>query len=183
VQGFFEHLLSKDILAEVEERQTKFRTFLLTCFTRWTAERHREKRAIKRGGMASFVSHDELQALEKEPADANDEKPETTYDRRWARAIYDNAIKELDDEIYESKRPAYLMSLKHTILGSVGSRVEIAVVADQFGATPAAARKAAHDLRERFALHLRQAVRNVVASDADVDQELRYMISLLARNT
>lgn len=182
VQGFFEYLLSNEALSGLERRETRFRAFLLTCFTNWVTERKREALTEKRGGMASFVTHEELEAMEKEPAGAAEDSPEKTYDRRWARAIYDNALKALDDEIYESERPAYLISLKHTILGSIGERVDIMTVAKQFNQTPATARKAASDLRERFGIHLRRAVRAVVASDADVDTELRYMISLLVRN-
>lgn len=181
VQGFFEHLLSKDTLEGIEQRETRFRTFLLTCFTNWIGQRRREERSVKRGGMESFVTYEELEAVEKEPAGAPGETPENSYDRRWARAIYDTAMKTLDDEIYESSKPAYLISLKHTVLGGIGGRVDIATVADQFGQTPASARKAAFDLRERFAIHLRRAVRAVVSSDAEVDLELRYMITMLAR--
>ncbi len=182
VQGFFEHLLTANVFEGLERRESRFRSFLLTCFIRWVGSRKREQRAYKRGGAVTFVTHEDLEAVGKEPAGAEGDSPEQCFDRRWARAIYDNAIKALDDEIYESKKPAYLIALKHTIIGSVGERVDIATVADQFNQTPAAARKAAFDLRERFGFHLRRAVRAVVASDEDVDQELRYMISLLSRS-
>ena len=41
-------------------------------------------------------------------------------------------------------------------------------------------RKAAHDLRQRFATLLRHEVRKVVANDEEVDEELRHLVRLLA---
>jgi hypothetical protein len=43
-----------------------------------------------------------------------------------------------------------------------------------------AVRKAATDMRRRFGVLLRAEVRQVVATDAEVDDELRYLVSLIS---
>jgi hypothetical protein len=43
-----------------------------------------------------------------------------------------------------------------------------------------AVRKAATDLRRRFGVLLRTEVRNIVSKDEEVDDELRYLVSLLS---
>jgi hypothetical protein len=53
-------------------------------------------------------------------------------------------------------------------------------LAQRFGMTHGAVRKAAADLRRRFGALLREEVRGVVSSDEQVDDELRYLLGLLS---
>lgn len=183
VQGFFEELLSREVLGSVKKRETRFRTFLLTCFTHWVSTHRRRESAGKRGGMEEFITLEELEQLEQEVEDNDQESPERTFDRRWARALYDNAIRALDQQIAGSEDPEFLTALMDATMKSSGGRTDFDDLGRRFSQTPASIRKAAHELRQKFSLHLRHEVRKVVASKEEVDEELRYLISLLIRQS
>jgi RNA polymerase sigma-70 factor (ECF subfamily) len=53
VQGFFEHLLSGEVLRRVERRESRFRSFLLAVFQNWLVNQHDRAVAQKRGGGAT----------------------------------------------------------------------------------------------------------------------------------
>ncbi len=63
VQGFFAHLLGRDFLRFVQPREGRFRTFLLTAFTRWLDDQRDRAQAGKRGGGATPISLDEFDSL------------------------------------------------------------------------------------------------------------------------
>ena len=50
------------------------------------------------------------------------------------------------------------------------------------GGPTGAVGKAAHDLRQQFIQELRREVRNTVAEDDDVEEELRYLASLCVKS-
>lgn len=47
--------------------------------------------------------------------------------------------------------------------------------------TEGAVKTAAYDLRKGFAAQVRREIRSTVASDEDVEQELRYLVQLIQR--
>ena len=50
IQGFFEKLLQRGVLANADPDRGRLRTFLLTCLKRHIADELRKKYAAKRGG-------------------------------------------------------------------------------------------------------------------------------------
>ena len=156
VQGFFEHLLSRDMLKNVQRGEVRFRSFLLRCFTNWLINEHHRNGAAKRGGGAAFLSIDEMDSQVDEPALIEGKSPDTAYDHGWARALVRrNFATSRAGPDWEE------MALRH-------------------GMTHGAVRKAATDQRRRFGVLLRTEVRNIVSKDEEVDDELRYLISLLS---
>lgn len=177
VQGFFAHLIRREVLHGLERRETRFRTFLLTCLNRWQSNQRRDANALRRGGGARALPIHELPA-EQLPADM---PAEHLYDRFWARALFDHALARLDAEIEaRGERREFLQELRRRVCGSLSGRPQWDEVAERFGMSTVAVRKAAHDLRQRFAVLLRHEVRKVVGSDAEVDDELRHLAGLLA---
>jgi hypothetical protein len=177
VQGFFEHLLRREVLQHVTRRETRFRTFLLTCFTRWLSNQRRDAHALRRGGGAVMLPIHEL-PVEELPADV---LAEQLYDRKWARTLFDLALRRLDEEIEaREERRDFFQELRRRVCGPLSGSPQWDEVAGPFGMSIVAVRKAAHDMRLRFATLLRHEVRRVVGSDADVDGELRHLAALLA---
>src|SRR5688572_11153010 len=58
-QGFFAHLLERNILNRVDRQKGKFRSFLLSSIKNFLANDWDRRRSIKRGGKCTFVSWDE----------------------------------------------------------------------------------------------------------------------------
>ncbi len=179
VQGFFENLLTRETLRNIERRDTRFRTWLLACFKNWLSGIRRRERAEKRGAGAEIVPMEELQSMELDAAVSSPaDVPERTFDRRWARAVYDRALQRLDEDIAGKERRPFFEALRRQVFDT-GAATTWEVFAPQFGMTEGAARKAAHGLRQRFAGLLRAEVRSIVGEDGEVDDELRYLASLL----
>lgn len=183
VQGFFLHLLSKEMLHGLERREVRFRSFLLACFTNWLSNLRRGENAARRGGGAVPLTLDGAAEKEAQAFAVDAHGAEHGYDRRWARAVFDHALARLDGEIAAREgRVEFLHELKRRLLGSAAVNPEWDVVAERFGMSVGAVRKAAHDLRQRFAVLLRHEVRRVVGTDAEVEEELRYLATLLSRD-
>ncbi len=180
VQGFFEHLLSRDMLKNVQRGEVRFRSFLLRCFTNWLINEHHRNGAAKRGGGAAFLSIDEMDSQVDEPALIEGKSPDTAYDHGWARALVDQAMKRLEKELEQRENREFLLELRRRNFATSRAGPDWEEMALRHGMTHGAVRKAATDQRRRFGVLLRTEVRNIVSKDEEVDDELRYLISLLS---
>lgn len=180
VQGFFEHLLSRDMLKNVKRGEVRFRSFLLRCFTNWLLNEHHRNHAAKRGGGAALLRMDEMDSKIENPALIEGKSPDKAYDHGWARALVDHAMKRLEVEIEQRERSEFLMELRERTFASNGAGPDWEEMAQRHGMSHGAVRKAATDLRRRFGVLLRTEVRSIVSKDEEVDGELRYLVSLLS---
>jgi DNA-directed RNA polymerase specialized sigma24 family protein len=180
VQGFFEHLLSHEMLKNVQRGEVRFRSFLLRCFTNWLVNEHKKARAAKRGGETPVLLIDEMDSRLEEPALIEGKSPAWAYDHRWARAMVDGAMQRLEAEISQRERSEFLLELRQRTFAVDAAGPDWEDLAQRFGMTHGAVRKAATDLRRRFGALLREEVRSVVSSDDEVDDELRYLVGLLS---
>jgi RNA polymerase sigma-70 factor (ECF subfamily) len=180
VLGFFEHLLSRDMLKNVKRGEVRFRSFLLRCFTNWLLNEHHRNHAAKRGGGAALLPMNEMDSKIDEPALIEGKSPDKAYDHGWARALVDHAMKRLEGEIAQRERSVFLMELRERTFASSGASPDWEEMAQRYGMSHGAVRKAATDLRRRFGVLLRTEVRNIVSKDEEVDDELRYLVSLLS---
>lgn len=92
-QGFFHHVLERNLVASADRELGRLRTFLLTVFKRYISDTDDKNRALKRGGGQQVLSLDAQDAEQRylcEPADA--ETPETLYQRAWALAVLQGAM-------------------------------------------------------------------------------------------
>lgn len=180
VQGFFEHLLTHEMLKNVQRGEVRFRSFLLRCFTNWLVNEHKKAHAEKRGGAAPMLAVDEFGSRVDEPALIEGETPDHAYDRGWARAMVDQTMLRLEQELAQRERSEFLQELRRRTFATNGQNPDWEELAERFDMTHGAVRKAATDLRQRFGALLREEVRQVVANDAEVDDELRYLVGLLS---
>lgn len=182
VQGFFAHLLTKEMLQGVERRETRFRTFLLRCFQNWLNSSRRRAEAEKRGGGVLVVPLEETDSAFGLMPPGNEETPEVAFDRQWAKTVFERAQQRLGQEIASRERADYLREVRQRVFHPGSEGPNWAEVAERFGMTEGAVRKAAADLRGRFAILLRQEVGAVVGAESEVDEELRYLFQLLSRS-
>ncbi len=175
VQGFFAHLLGRDFLRFVQPREGRFRTFLLSAFTRWLDDQRDRAQAAKRGGGQALISLDEFASVSG-LASAETIAPEEAFDRHWAREVFELALARLA-ETWSARLE--LFAALRTSLTSGPEGEEYTTIAARFEMTEGAVKKAAFDLRARFARIIREEVRRTVRDDTAVDEELRYLIRLL----
>lgn len=183
VQGFFEHLLSHEMLKNVQRGEVRFRSFLLRCFTNWLVNEHHRSQAAKRGGGMQMITMEEIDLERHESTLIDDRTPECVYDRRWARALVDRAMQRLDDEISQKERSDFLQEVRRRVFAAGSGGPDWEEVARLHGLSHGAVRKAVSDLRRRFGVLLRREVRSIVIKDEEVTDELRYLVNLLSKDT
>jgi RNA polymerase sigma-70 factor (ECF subfamily) len=98
-QEFFTRVFEKNYLQSADREKGKFRTFLLTMLKRFLADQWDRATRQKRGGGKQIISlegQDTEIRHKMEPAD--DETPETAFERRWAASLLDQVLKQLEAE-------------------------------------------------------------------------------------
>jgi RNA polymerase sigma factor (sigma-70 family) len=176
VQRMFELLVSRDSLRAVLPGETRFRSFLITCLKNSMTSEHRARMRQKRGGGAEMASlgPKELDELGGE----NPLLPETTLDREWAREILSRAVSRLEVDTVQRGRQAIFDQVLPVLWGEQPEG-GYAGLAARLQMTDGGARKTVFDLRARLGVLLRQEVTATVVDPAEVDEELRYLLSLL----
>ena len=176
VQGFFAHLLSKEFLRRIEPGTALFRSFLLSALQHWRTDQHRAATAQKRGGGVQPLSLDALEAAGVMPI-ADDASPEEAFDRRWARAVYDNALTALQARLKSRGREPVFLQLRGLLSG--GDTAKYQEIAAALAMSESAVKQAALDLRREFGVTLRDEIRRTVTDESQVDDEIRYLLGLL----
>jgi len=175
VQGFFEYLLTGEVLRKAQPGEGRFRNFLLVVFRRWLDDGQRKRTAIKRGGGAEHLPFDEIRDPDSGLNENTDDSPETAFDRKWALSLVTRAINALEDE-WSNKAPLF-QALKCGLDGAGGTE-PYGVIATRLGMTEGAVKTAAYELRKAFGAQVRREVRATVAADQEVEDELRYLVEL-----
>ena len=178
-QGFFAHLLDKDMIAKADRERGRFRNFLLASFKNYHANERSRQAALKRGEGKALVSFEDLQAEDRykhEPR--NNMSPEKLFDQKWAASLLDQVMRSLRTE-YASLGKAPLFDLLRTVIWGGRQIIGYEALARQVGMTEGAFKVAVHRLRSRFRECLRQEVAQTVATPGEVDDELRYLLAAI----
>ena len=180
-QAFFAYVLEKELIAKANPTTGHFRSFLLASLKRFMANEYRRQQAEKRGGNAQTISFDAESAESRYTEGlAGTEHPQAIYERAWAVAILDQAMKSLESE-YAIARKELIFKELHVFLQGDRSGSTYARIATGLAMTEGAVKVAVHRLRQRYRELLRAAVANTVADPLDVDEELKELLLILSR--
>jgi RNA polymerase sigma factor (sigma-70 family) len=178
-QEFFVRLLEGRYLDRADPEKGRFRAFLLTSLKFFVADEEDRQRARKRGGGAlvplEFSSGEGR--YQREPG--HDETPERIFERRWALSVLDRVLDKLRSEFVHHGRPEHFERLKVFLLGA--SDAPYAELAREMNTSEGALKVAIHRLRKRYRELFRQEIADTVADPAEVESELRYLATVLAR--
>lgn len=177
VQRFFEQLLTRGSLRTVLPGETRFRSFLIACLKRSIISDYRAQGRQKRGG----PQH--LEQLTPEVEDllegrATGHLPEMALDRAWAEAIFERAFAQLEADAVQRNRGGIFEVLRPVLRG-VPHEGGYQAMASKLAVSEGAARKMVFDLRARLGAMIRREVAATVADPAEMEEELRYLFSLL----
>ncbi|MCE9635654.1 MAG: sigma-70 family RNA polymerase sigma factor [Planctomycetes bacterium] len=173
VQGFFAMLLERGSVAAADPQRGRFRAFLLTAFQRFNADEHDRAIALKRGGGVRVLAFDFDEGESRycgEPS--HDLTPERWFERRFALALLARTLARL-----EADRPGDADLLP--FVGGKGDAPPYAEIAKARGTSEGAVKVSVHRLRARYRECLRAEIRETVADDADVDDEIRHLLAVL----
>ena len=178
-QDFFALLLSRPVLAGADVEKGRFRTYLLAVLKHLLAQTRERESAGKRGGGATLVPLDALDAEARyrlEPVDK--QSPEWLFDRRWASTVMARATERLREEYADVSREERFETLKEFLV-SGRQDATYAEAGAALGLTESALKSAVFKLRQRFSAALRAEIAETVASEAEVEDEIRHLAKVL----
>ena len=179
-QAFLACLLEKHGLRLAEPRRGKFRSFLLAALKHFIANEHARASARKRGGGRTIFSLDSGSAEAQYALEPRDElSPEKLFERSWALTVLDRAMARLAAEAAASKKQQQFDRLK-TYLTAGKDAATYHKVAAELKMTEGAVKVAVHRLRRRYRELLRDEIAQTVATEDQIDEEIRHLFSALA---
>jgi RNA polymerase sigma factor (sigma-70 family) len=181
-QEFFSRLLSKDYLRHLRDQRGKFRSFLLTFVKHFLSDERAKASAQKRGGGQAVLSLDDTSAEDQYMAEsaAAHLSPDQLFERSWAQTVLNQALRRLAEEYSASGKGLLYEKLKDVQPGEHGP-LSYAQLGAEIGMTEVAIKSALYRLRRRHREILREEIAQTVIRPEDVDDEIRYLITLLSK--
>ncbi len=183
-QDFFVMVLKGNLLQRADRERGRFRSLLLTALQNFLHDAHGKATALKRGGEMQIISWDEWMAEAPSrltlPSAALESWPaERIFDVRWAATVVEQALRRLQEEC-EVRGRRRLFDVLSRFLMADREDVSYESLARELASGTEEIKRALHRLRQRYRQLLREEVAETVEKDADVDEELRYLVSALA---
>lgn len=178
VQGFLSKALQDNLFAKAEEEKGKLRTFLLTTFRRFAKDQQQREFAQKRSG-GKVISMEDAGVEEWYESEGSDaQSPELIYDRRWAVSVLGNSVAALALDWEKKGRSEDFSHLRPYLTGG-GDAAAYSKIGSKLGITPENVKVRVHRLRAQFGIVLREEVAKTLFKRDDVEDELRYLLTLL----
>jgi len=179
IQGYFTRFLEKDYLKDVKKPAGKFRSFLLASLKNFVSNEHARAKALKRGGGERPLSFDVEAGEARYVAEPADElTPDMVFETRWALTVVDQAITKLRKNAEAAGRSQQFDALSPALTGDP-PRGSYAEIASQLNMSEAAVKTAVHRLRRAYGEQLRAEIGETVASQSELDDELRHLLNVL----
>ncbi len=183
-QDFFLVILEGTLLQSADPKRGRFRSLLIKSLKNFLVDAHVKRRTQKRGGDLQFVSWEtwmadvpgqlsiSMQALETSPAEA-------LFDLSWAAAIAEEALRRLRMEC-EAKGRRRVYEVLNGYLTTEREEISYHDLSVALGVPEPTVKSLLHQFRKRYRALLREEVAKTVESDADVDDEIRYLCTTLS---
>ncbi len=180
-QGFLAQLLERHSLARADASKGRFRSFLLAGLNYFLLDQRDRAGAQKRGGGQPTLSFMDAQAADEryrlEPVD--ERSPDKLFERRWAVTLLDQVLARLEQEFREDGKVELFQRLRGFLVAGTGEE-SYAQVGAGLGLSGEAVRKMVQRMRQRYYELFREEVAHTVADPAEVEEELRYLCTVIA---
>ena len=183
-QGFFhEVVLGRGLIQQADRRKGKFRTFLLTALDRYAANVHQADVAKKRIPQGGLIRFEEI-AWSNIPEPVHYATPAEVFDYTWASALLDHVIQDVEGECRGAGMATHWKVFRARVLTPILDGMEpppLAELCVRFR-TPKKAQLSNMivTVKRRFQVILRRHVRQLVGSEAEVYEEIGYLMKVFA---
>jgi RNA polymerase sigma-70 factor (ECF subfamily) len=178
-QGFFEQLIEKEFLKDVDPHKGRFRSFLLAAMKHYVLNHRKHAGRLKRGGDQVMVPFDaDLAETRFRVEPAAESTAERAFDRRWAMTVMERGLHRLGEEHREAGKEPLFQALKKFIAAEAAPG-DYGDLAPGLGLTKNAVGVAVHRLRQRYGELIRAEIANTVAQPLEIEEEMRYLLGLL----
>jgi RNA polymerase sigma-70 factor (ECF subfamily) len=181
-QAFFTRVLEKHFLKDVNPERGRFRSFVLASLRHFILNEHDWQNARKRGGRITHVPIDFSvgeDRYQREPPDAL--TPELIYERRWTLDLIERAMARLAEKYHASGRQELFARLTPHLTGDEPPTYDELAAAT--GLNAGALRTSVHRLRKDCRAILRDTIAETVERNEDVDDELRFLLRVIAQES
>ncbi|HTL57149.1 MAG TPA: sigma-70 family RNA polymerase sigma factor [Candidatus Limnocylindrales bacterium] len=178
-QSFFARFLEKRYLHDVAPEKGRFRTFLLCSLNHFLANEWDKSQRLKRGGGLTFLPLETPHAEDLYNRDqTQSDSPENAFDRHWAARMLEVVLSRLRAEFDGPGHLERFSELKPFLLGEPNAD-GYAAIAARLQLSEQGVKSAVHRLRQRFRELFREEISSTVATRAEIDEELRYLVRLM----
>ena len=183
-QDFFVMVLKGQLLQRADRNRGRFRSLVLKALQDFLRNAEAKRQTRKRGGDVQFVSWDEWMAeapshLSIPTQDSESWSPERIFDVRWAATVVERALRRLGDECEKRGRRRVFDVLSVCLTGE-RENVSCARFSKTLGLSEVATKSLVHRLRERYRALVREEVARTVEKTDEIEDELRYLCSVLS---
>jgi RNA polymerase sigma-70 factor (ECF subfamily) len=179
-QAFFTRVLEKRFLKDAKPERGRFRSFLLASLKHFIFNDRDWHNARKRGGSLVHVPVDFTLGEDRYQREPSDElTPERIYERQWTFDVLDRAMARLAVDYAESGRQALFAALRSHLDGN--ERESYAELSAATGLSEGALRVAVHRMKKAYRAALRATIAETVERGDEVDDEVRYLLRVIAR--
>ena len=181
-QEFFARFLQKEHYKLGDRDRGRFRSFLLTSVKHFLTNEWERARAQKRGGGQTAVSLDEEVPGEDRPRIelADERTAEHAFDQGWALTLLGTVREKLEAEYASAGKQDRFAQLEQFLPGA-DSEMSYADAAARLGMPEGTVKSDVHRLKKRYRDLVREEIANTVASQQEIDEELRYLIQVLSK--
>jgi RNA polymerase sigma-70 factor (ECF subfamily) len=106
----------------------------------------------------------------------SDESPDRIFDRRWALTLLEHAQARLSQEYAAAGKADRYCELEGFLPGDRSSSKTYAEAGAAVGASEGAVKVEVHRMKKRFGEILRDEIAHTVASEQEIEEEIRYLM-------
>jgi len=172
-QDFTSAFILGEPLHRADPERGRLRSYMKQSIRNFLAKRIRDASRLKRGGGVEHAVFEDVAEL------ASALPSDEAYDREWAFTVMERAMTALR-ESYTARGKGALFDLLKPALAGVEPLQPYAVLGLSAGVSEAQIKLEVHRARRRLADVLRREVAATVASEAAVEEELRYLLTVLS---
>lgn len=179
-QGFFVHLLERDVFTTAQREKGRFRSFLLGALKNFLGHERRKAATLRRGGQALLVPIDMEEGEKRyQLAFATQASPDKLYLRSWADSLLASALALLRAEYDKAGKVALFDQISPRLSGAAdeASNPQLAAL---LGMSTGAVGTLVYRMRRRYGELLREQIAHTVSSPEEIDDEIAFLFSTLA---
>jgi len=179
-QAFFARIIETGGFASADRERGRFRSYLLGAMKHFLANEWHRAQTQKRGGQVRFIEFDALDPEARYAgASQQSDNPDHLFDREWALQTVAGALQALRDEMARAGKSDQFETLKGSLTGQDETPRD--QIAARLNMSESAVKVAVHRLRQRYRKLLRAAIAETVSNEADLDDEMRYLVAVLRK--
>lgn len=175
-QEFLTRFINGGGIQSVAPERGRLRSYLRQSLRNHLATARRDAARQKRGGGQMQISLDDLETFD---VPSEPEAADQWFDKRWAWSVIRTAIERMESRYVARGRKDLFSELKPGLI-SPDLLKPYAEIANLVGMTESQVKLEVHRARRRLADELRAEVAVTLPPGGDVEEELRYLLSVMS---